>query len=66
MKSEEIPTLLSEDLATISFEGYRSRAFAPNYRPNEVDIRNHLDIAIKQGFSKDRAAKIIAAWNEKP
>ena len=39
------------------FEGYRSRAFAPDYRPNEADIRNHLDIAIKQGFSKERAAE---------
>lgn len=34
LKEEEIPALLSEDLNTISLEGYKSRAFAPNYRPN--------------------------------
>ena len=64
LKEEEIPTLLSEDLETISFAGYASRAFAPNYRPNEADIKTHLDVAIGQGFSKDRAREIMAAWNQ--
>ena len=64
LKEEEIPALLSEDLNTISLEGNTSRAFAPNYRPNEADIKTHLDVAIGQGFSKDRAREIIAAWNQ--
>jgi hypothetical protein len=61
---EEIPALLSEDLDAISFHGFVSRAFAPGYRPNEADIRSHLEKAISRGFSKERAARIINAWNE--
>jgi len=64
IKEEEIPALLSEDLETISFAGYLSRAFAPDYRPNEADIRKHLEKVVNYGFSKERAAQIIAAWNE--
>ncbi len=64
LKEEQLSTLLSEDLQTISLEGYRSRAFAPNYRPNEADISTHLENAVSQGFSKERAAQIMAAWNE--
>ena len=63
-KDEEIPTLLSEDLETISLEGYKSRAFAPDYRPNEADIKKHLDTAIALGFSKRSAEQIINAWNK--
>ena len=63
-KDEEIPTLLTEDSETIFFEGYKSSAFGPNYRPNEVDIKSHLDHAVNEGFSKDRAARILDAWNE--
>jgi hypothetical protein len=61
---EEVPALLCEDLATISFHGFMSRAFAPGYRPSEVDIRSHLEKAVSQGFSKERAARIITAWDE--
>ena len=43
LKEEEIPTLLSEDLKTISFAGYVSRSFGQNYRPNDADIRSHLE-----------------------
>jgi hypothetical protein len=64
LKEEEIPALLSEDLNTISLEGYTSRAFAPNYRPNEADITSHLEKAVSNGFSKERAAQIIAAWKK--
>ncbi|MDI6741958.1 MAG: hypothetical protein QMD11_04375 [Smithella sp.] len=63
LKEEEVPTLLSEDLATIAGMGLASRSFAPNFRPNEADIKKHLDDAISQGFSKDRAREIIDAWN---
>jgi hypothetical protein len=63
LQEEEVPTLLSEDLATISVCGLFSRSFAPNYRPNEADIKKHLDEAISQGFSKDRAKEIMDAWN---
>jgi len=64
LKEEEISALLSEDLEAISFNGFVSRAFAPGYRPNEADIRIHLEKAVNQGFSKERAAQIIAAWNK--
>ena len=64
LQEEEVPALLSEDLDTISVQGYISRAFAPNYRPNEADIRNYLEKAVTQGFSTERAAQIIAAWNK--
>jgi uncharacterized protein YoxC len=63
-KDEEIPTLLSEDLETIALEGYKSRAFAPDYRPNEAEIRKYLKDAVNRGFSKEAADKIISAWNE--
>ena len=65
LKGEEIPALLSEDLETISFVGYMSRTFGPDSKPNEVDIRGNLEKALAQGFSKERASQIIAAWNEK-
>lgn len=65
LPEEEVPALLSEDLQTISFAGYISRSFGPNYRPNQADIRSHLESAVNQGFSKERAAEMIAAWNEK-
>jgi hypothetical protein len=63
-KDEEIPTLLTEDSDTISFVGYQSIAFGPHYRPNEADIRSHLEHAVNEGFSKERAARILDAWNE--
>lgn len=37
-KEGQLSSLLSEDLATISLAGYMSRAFSPNYRPNESDV----------------------------
>jgi hypothetical protein len=63
-KDEGIPALLSEDLKTIALEGYKSRAFAPDYKPNEFDITNFLENAVAHGFSKDSADQIISAWNE--
>lgn len=62
-KDEEIPALLSEDLETIALEGYKSRAFAPDYKPNEADIKQFLENAVGLGFSKAAADQIIAAWN---
>jgi hypothetical protein len=64
IKEEEVPALLSEDLETISGLGYMSRALAPNFRPNEADITSHLEKAVSNGFSKERAAQIIAAWKK--
>ena len=65
LKGEEIPALFSENLETISFAGYVSRTIgAPDSKPCEADIRNNLDKALAQGFSKERAAEIITAWNE--
>jgi len=65
LTSEEIPTLLSEDLSTMSIIGYISRSFA-DFKPSEEDIKKHLDNAIGQGFDKHYAQEIINAWNEKP
>lgn len=65
LKREEIPALLSENLETISFAGYVSRTIGgPDSKPSEADIRDNLDKALAQGFSKERAAQIISAWNE--
>lgn len=63
-KDEEIPALLSEDLETIALEGYKSRAFAPEYKPNEAEIKNFLENAVGIGFSRAAADQIIAAWNK--
>lgn len=62
LKNEEVPTLLSEDLSTISFIGYVSRSF-PNFQPSEADIKRQLDEALRQGFDRDRAKEIMNAWN---
>lgn len=64
LKEEELPTLLSEDLETIAFEGYKSKAFAPDYKPKENDIRDYLQKAVSDGFSKERADELIDAWIE--
>jgi len=65
LESEEVPTLLSEDLDTISVVGLASRSF-PNFRPSTADIKRHLDEAIRQGFDKEYAQQIINAWNKIP
>jgi hypothetical protein len=62
LREEELSTLLSEDLATISVMGLWSRSF-PDFKPSELDARKHLDAAIGQGFSKERAREIMDAWN---
>jgi len=59
---EEIPTLLSEDLETISFIGHLSRTF-PGFRPSAADIKGHLDAAVRQGFDRERAIVLLTAWN---
>jgi hypothetical protein len=63
LETEEVPTLLSEDFATISAVGYISRNF-PSFKPSEADIRKHLDEAVRQGFDKGTAQNILKAWNE--
>ena len=65
LQSEEVPTLLSEDLATISVVGLLSRSF-PNFKPSTEDIEKHLDVAVRQGFDKEYAQQIINAWNKIP
>jgi hypothetical protein len=62
LSTEEIPSILSEDLETISTIGYISRSF-PDFRPCEADIRGHLDVAVKQGFDRKRAIELLSAWN---
>lgn len=63
IQSEQVPTLLSEDLATIAVIGFMSRSF-PDFKPCEVDVRKHLDAAVQQGFNKEQAQNLINAWNE--
>lgn len=62
LETEEVPTLLSEIFATISAVGYISRKF-PDFKPSEADIKKHLDEAVRQGFDKGTAHKILKAWN---
>jgi len=62
LETEEVPTLLSENFATISVVGYISRSF-PDFKPSEADIKRHLDEAVRQGFDKSSAQKILKAWN---
>lgn len=62
LSSEEIPSILSEDIEIISTIGKISRSF-PGFRPCEDDIRNHLDAAVKQGFDRKRANELLDAWN---
>lgn len=63
LESEEVPTLLSEDFATISLIGYMSRSF-PDFKPSKADIEKHLDEVVRQGFSNEQAQQILKAWNE--
>lgn len=63
---EELAALLSEDLTTIGASGKYSRAFSPDYRPNESDVVAHIQKAVADGFSERRAARIIAAWHGTP
>jgi hypothetical protein len=65
LQSEEVPTLLSEDLDTISVVGLASRSF-PNFKPSTEGIEKHLDEAVRQGFDKEYAQRIINAWNKIP
>jgi hypothetical protein len=65
LESEQIPTLLSEDLDIISVVGLASRSF-PNFKFSIEDIRKHLDEAVRQGFNKEYAQQIISAWNRIP
>lgn len=63
LENEEVPTLLSEDFATISLIGYVSRSF-PDFKPSKADIEKHLDEAVRQGFSNEQAQQILKVWNE--
>jgi hypothetical protein len=65
LQSEQVPTLLSEDLASISVIGLASRSF-PNFKPSTEDIEKHLDEAVRKGFDKEYAQQIINAWNRIP
>jgi hypothetical protein len=76
LKEEFIPTLLSEDLMYISGAAIRCKRFGfddlPENKerhnrlemPSSADIKLILNNAIKEGFSKKRAGRIMEAWNE--
>jgi hypothetical protein len=57
LAEEEVPALLSEDLATISFQGFVSAAFGPGFRPGDSDIRSHLNQAIARGSAENGRLK---------
>jgi hypothetical protein len=63
LPNEEIPTLFCESFETLATLGFISRSF-PDFKPSGSDIRNYLETAVKQGFSKDEAQSLISAWNE--
>jgi hypothetical protein len=63
LPSEEIPSILTEDRETIEVVGFISRSF-PDFRPSETDIKLHLENAIKDGFSRSEAQRLIDIWNQ--
>jgi len=63
LSKEEVPSLLSEDDSTIAYVGFLSRSFA-DFRPNESDIRMQIDKAMKEGFSRNDAQRLIEVWNK--
>lgn len=61
-ENEVVSSLLAEDLDTIETMGFASRSFGPDFKPNDVDIKVALDVAVERGFSRQRAGKILTAW----
>jgi len=63
LENEQVPTLLSEDFATISIIGYVSRRF-PDFKPSDSDVRMFVEKAVRHGFDEGTAQRILDAWNE--
>ena len=76
-KQELMATLLSEDLIDIARAGLMCQRYEldkltlgdesrkqPDKLPNTHDVKTFLEEAISRGFSKNRAARIMEAWNE--
>jgi len=63
LENEQVPTLLSEDFATISIIGYVSRRF-PDFKPSDSDVRMLVEKAVRHGFDEGTAQRILDAWNE--
>lgn len=61
-EDEVVPSLIAEDLETIETMGILSRAFGPDFKPGDADIRAALDEAVERGFSRQRAGKVLTAW----
>lgn len=68
LENEEVPTLLCEDLPTITVIGFASRSFSNfgPFKPSTEDVRKWLDKAVRLGFDKEYAQQIINAWNKIP
>lgn len=64
LKTEELASLLSEDIETIKVAGLYSRSFS-GYRPNNEDVQKLLDEAVKRGLDKEYAKEAIDAFNKK-
>lgn len=64
LKTEELASLLSEDIETIKVAGLYSRSFS-GYRPNNEDVQELLYEAVKRGLDKEYAKEVINAFNKK-
>jgi len=77
LREELMATLLSEDLEYITGAGITCKGYEldnilpddesrkrPDKIPNTYDIKIFLENAVNNGFSKSRADKIMAAWND--
>lgn len=63
LKSEELASLLSEDLETIKVAGLFSRSF-PDYRPNVDDVNEALLKAIRSGLDEQYAKEVAEVFKK--
>jgi hypothetical protein len=60
---ETTAALLSENAGIISMVSQMRSNLSPDFKPNDKDVKDALDVAVADGFSKRRAGKIWAAWS---
>lgn len=62
LTTEELPSILSEDMETIRTIGFFSRSF-PNFKPNGDDVKKCLDEAMRNGLNSEYVREVMNAWN---